>query len=90
MQIINEDPKVPCIYVDIVLYRNDVLAENNENSTNCQWEIISINGRIEYGEEPMNPLTMARNFLKLKGGTKGDFTAEDFAKSIIYWSKRNW
>ena len=37
-------------------------------------------------EEPMDPYTMARNFLHLKGGTKGDFTAEQFAQSIVYWN----
>ena len=90
MQIINEDPKVPCNFVDVVLYRDDVLAENDENSTDCLWEIVSINGKVEAGKEPMHPITMARNFLEMKGGTKGDFTAEDFAKSIVYWSKRDW
>ena len=88
LQLINEDPKVPCKTVEVVLYRKDVLAENDENSTDCDWEIVSINGRDSEGPEPMNPLTMARNFLEMKGGTKANFTAEQFAEAIVYWSKR--
>lgn len=82
------EPKIQCKFVDIVLYRWDVLAENNERSYDAEWEIVSINGKLTDEVQPMAPLTMARNFLHLTGGTKGDFTAEDFAKSIIYWSKK--
>jgi hypothetical protein len=70
----------------VVLYRLDVLAENNERETDADWEIVAIKARISNEEEPMDPYTMARNFLHLKGGTKGDFTAEQFAQSIVYWN----
>jgi hypothetical protein len=73
-------------YASVVLYRHDVLAENNERETDAEWEIVAIKARTTEEEEPMDPYTMARNFLHLKGGTKGEFTAEQFAKSIIYWN----
>jgi hypothetical protein len=73
-------------YASVVLYRHDVLAENNERETDAEWEIVAIKARISEEEEPMDPYTMARNFLHLEGGTKGDFTAEQFAKSIVYWN----
>lgn len=73
-------------FAQVVLYRHDVLAENNERETNAEWEIVAIKARVTEEEEPMDPYTMARNFLHLKGGTKGDFTAEQFAKSILYWN----
>lgn len=73
-------------YASVVLYRHDVLAENNERETDAEWEIVAIKARTTDEEEPMDPYTMARNFLHLKGGTKGDFTAEQFAKSIVYWN----
>lgn len=73
-------------HASVVLYRHDVLAENNERETNAEWEIVAIKARTSEEEEPMDPYTMARNFLHLKGGTKGDFTAEQFAKSIVYWN----
>jgi hypothetical protein len=52
------------------------------------WEMISINARATEQEEPMDPLTMARNFLVKTGGTKGVYSAEQFAESIWYWSQR--
>lgn len=73
-------------YASVVLYRFDVLAENNERETDADWEIVAIKARTSIEEEPMDPYTMARNFLHLKGGTKGDFTAEQFAQSIVYWN----
>lgn len=73
-------------HASVVLYRHDVLAENNERETDAEWEIVAIKARVTEEEEPMDPYTMARNFLHLKGGTKGDFTAEQFAKSIVYWN----
>lgn len=73
-------------YASVVLYRHDVLAENNEQSADAEWEIVAIKARVTEEEEPMDPYTMARNFLHLAGGTKGDFTAEQFAQSIVYWN----
>lgn len=73
-------------YASVVLYRHDVLDENSERETSAEWEIVAIKARTSKEEEPMDPYTMARNFLHLKGGTKGDFTAEQFAKSIVYWN----
>ncbi len=70
----------------VVLYRHDILDENNERETNAEWEVVAIKAQTSDEIEPMPPMTMARNFLHLEGGTKGDFTAEDFAKSIVYWN----
>jgi len=81
-------PKLPATSVQIVLYRADVLQENNDNSTDAEWEVISINAKATEGPEPMNPVAMARNFLQLEGGTKAEYTAEEFAQAIIYWSTK--
>jgi hypothetical protein len=78
--------KQPAKRVEIVCYRAEVLDEDNDRSTNADWEIISIKAMIYDDEEPMEPYTMARNFFHMNGGTKADFTAEQFAKSIIYWN----
>lgn len=73
-------------YAQVVLYSRSVLMENNEAETEADWEIVCIKARVTEEEEPMDPYTMARNFLHLAGGTKGDFSAEEFAKSIVYWN----
>lgn len=72
----------------IVCYSAEALLENGgERSTDCEWEIVTIlatNGQ----KEPMTPLTMARNFLEKPGGTKGVYTAEEFAEAIWFWSNQ--
>lgn len=73
-------------HAEVVLYRHDVLDENSERETNAEWEIVAIKARVEKEIEPMDPYTMARNYMQLAGGTKGDFSSDDFAKSIIYWN----
>lgn len=73
-------------YASVVLYHKDVLNENDERSTDADWEIVCIKARVSEKEEPMDPYTMARNFLHMKGGTKGDFSAQEFAESIVYWN----
>ena len=78
--------KLPATVVGIVCYRHDVLG--NDASTDAEWEVVSINARPTDGPEPMTPVAMARNFLELPGGTKATYTAEEFARAIMYWSKR--
>ena len=74
-------------YASVVVYRHDVLAENHEREVlDAEWEIVAIKARVTEEEEPMDPMTMARNFLHLRGGTKGDFSAQQFAESIVYWN----
>ena len=82
--------KLPAKFVEVVLYAREVLLEDGEDavSTDCAFEIISINARPTEGVEPMSPVTMARNFLGLAGGTAGEFSAQQFAEAIIYWSTR--
>lgn len=72
--------------VDIILYHNDVLKETNEQSTNTDWELISFHAIPEgINNMPMGPVTMMRNQLELKGGTKGKYTSEEWAESVKFW-----
>lgn len=80
--------KVPAQSVMIVTYSKEVLAEGNERSTDADFEIVSINASpTKNGGMPMDPVTMMRNYLGRPGGTKGDFTAQQFAESILFWSQ---
>ena len=71
--------------VDLVLYRKDVLKETNENSTSADWELIAFMGKPENLKMPMGPVTMMRNQLQKKGGTKGEYSSEEWAKSVDFW-----
>ncbi len=86
VRVLARGEKLPAEAVEIVLYRHDVLGD--DASACVEWEIVSINARPTEGPEPMSPVAMARNFLDLPGGTKADYSAEEFARAIIYWSKR--
>ena len=74
--------------VEYILYRNDILVENNENSTNKDWELISMHA-IPKGVDkmPMGPVTMMRNQLNLEGGTRAHYTSEEWAEAVEFWQK---
>jgi hypothetical protein len=79
---------LPTGRVDLILYRHDVLAETNEQSTKAGWELISIQA-VPLGIEklPMGPITMMRNQLKLSGGTSAHYSSEEWAESIHFWQQ---
>jgi hypothetical protein len=74
--------------VDLILYHHDILKETNENETSAEWELISFHA-IPMGLDnlPMGPVTMMRNQLELSGGTKGNYTSYEWAKSVDFWQK---
>jgi len=81
--------EIPAAFVDVVLYSAEALLENDgERSTDCDWEIVALLCSKDCKSEPMSPLTLARNFLEKPGGTKGDYTSQEFAEAIWYWAKK--
>jgi hypothetical protein len=84
--------KSPAVAVDVVLYRKDVLAENGENTTDCDWEIVSINGRITVEDQPSHPDTLIANHFGLSGGTLTGMSPEEFEaalrESVLYWKNK--
>jgi len=89
--------KIPAKSVNIILYRHDVLAEGNENSTDADWEIISINASSWEGaegeSEPLMPEALMRNYFGEPGGTemKGvspEQFVEMLRKSRDYWRNK--
>ena len=83
--------KMPAESVQVVLYRHDVLAENNEHSSNADWEIISLNASpFPAGEEiPMSAGTLMANHFQVSGGTCTNMTDSEFVaalkKSFMFW-----
>lgn len=78
-------------FVEIVIYSHDVLAENGENSTDAEYEIISINAAVDSGSQPMTPETLKRNHFGEVGGTNDGLTEEEFElklkESESYWNR---
>ena len=74
--------------VDLILYRHDVLAETNEQTSDADWELISFHAIPEgVHDMPMGPVTMMRNQLQLTGGTKAHYESDDWAKSVKFWQE---
>ena len=74
--------------VEYILYRHDVLLENNEQSTDKDWELISIHAiPVGIKKLPMGPVTMMRNQLELKGGTKAHYSSDDWADAVKFWQE---
>jgi len=79
---------LPAGKVELVLYRHDVLAENNEQTSTAEWELISINALPEGVDKlPLGPVTMMRNQLELHGGTAAHYTSQDWAESVRFWQQ---
>jgi len=78
----------PARFAELVFYSAATLLENGgERSGDFDWELVAIQAS-ETAQEPMRPLTMARNFLAKPGGTPCDYSAREFAEAIYYWSCR--
>ena len=74
--------------VDLILYRHDVLAETDEQTSDTDWELISCHAIPEGVDDmPMGPVTMMRNQLQLTGGTKAYYESDDWAKSVKFWQE---
>ena len=75
-------------FVEIILYNASILEPPDlVGIENCEWAVVSINAS-DVENEPMHPLTMARNMLGKAGGTKCEYTAQQFAEAVYYWSTR--
>jgi hypothetical protein len=76
--------------VGIVIYRADVLARDDDRSSNAEWEIVAIlaDPKLPNGASvPMHPSTMARNAAHLEGGTFREYTADQWLEAILFWQR---
>lgn len=76
--------------VGIVIYRADVLARDNDRSSDAEWEIVAIlaDPKLSSGASvPMHPSTMARNAAHLEGGTFREYTADQWLEAILFWQR---
>ena len=78
--------KGPSGHVELVLYSREALAKEGIE-IDRKWGLVSINCSPTDRPTPMRPETMARNMLEMEGGTKREYTAEDFAESVWFWSR---
>jgi hypothetical protein len=78
----------PARHAAVVLYSAEtLLANGGARSGDWEWEVVCLVVGPRQ-DEPMNPLTMARNQLARPGGTPCQYSAQQFAEAIDYWSQR--
>ena len=88
IRVTAEGPREPATHAAAVLYSAATLLENDgERSSDAEWEVVCLIA-APVPDEPMNPLTMARNLLAKPGGTPCEYTAREFAEAVWYWSRR--
>ena len=88
VQVRSPGPRETAAHAGAVLYSAETLLENDgRRSGDVQWEVVCILASATENE-PMDPLTMARNYLEKPGGTFADYSARDFAEAIWYWRRR--
>ena len=84
--------KMPAKSVTLVLYRHDILILEKGNSTECEWELVSINARSTAGAEPMMPETLMANHFGASGGTPTNMVSEEFINALRiswkYWKNK--
>ena len=81
--------KLPARYVEIILYRRDVLEEDPNYTAAADWEIISINASPTNKAVPIPPSALIANHFKMSGGTNTKYTAFEFEEalreSVMFW-----
>ena len=88
VRVTAEGPREPAEFASVVLYSEETLLENEgARSGDFDWEVVCLIAGPE-PEEPMDPLSMARNMLEMPGGTYCAYTADQFAEAVWYWSSR--
>jgi hypothetical protein len=88
VRVTAEGPREYVKHAAVVFYSAATLEENNgTRSGDYDWEVVCLLAG-PHAEEPMDPITMARNMLEKPGGTYCAYSAAEFAASIWYWSSR--
>ena len=89
LQVQIKENKKCCKYVDIILYKKEVLEEDGDEVTGAVYDVVSINGRLVKDAPPIESMTLVRNWLHLPGGTAmPDVTPEEMldmlCDSVLY------
>ena len=81
-------PREKVRHAAVLLYSASALELNGgTHSGKFDWEVVALLASA-VAEEPMDPLTMARNLLGETGGTPCDYSAREFAEAVWYWARR--
>lgn len=84
---VGEKTWIPAVHVDVVVYSREALAEGGDNSTEADFEVVSINASPVAGEIPQHPVSVARNSVGATGGTQTTYPPEVWAQAVWFWAQ---
>jgi hypothetical protein len=91
MNVRAKGQKTPAIACELDFYRKDVLAENNEATTQADWELVNFRA-MAFENEPIKPGTLMHNHFGSDGGTATNMTPEEFEvalrESFEFWKDK--
>ena len=80
--------KAPAKMVELIFYPLTMLHGEADTSKGGEdWQLVSINASPTTEPTPMNPTTMARNQLNKEGGTFREYTPQEWAEAVWFWSQ---
>ncbi|MDX2084806.1 MAG: DUF3228 family protein [Candidatus Melainabacteria bacterium] len=86
--------KTPAVSAEVILYHYTLLMHEETLSllpdgSLGEFYLVAVKAYPSALPEPMDPVTMARNWLALPGGTKPvvPYTADEWAQAVLYWSR---
>jgi len=84
--------KMPAKSVWVVLYNHNVLIEKNENESEFEWEVVSVNASPTEDEPPIPTGTLIANHFGLSGGTNTNLSNDNFVEllrqSVLFWKDK--
>ena len=91
MNIRVKGEKTPAIACELDFYRKDVLAENDEATTDAEWELVNFRA-MAFENEPIKPGVLMHNHFGSDGGTSTNMTPEEFEaqlrESFEFWNDK--
>lgn len=85
--------KIEAVKCYVVLYSHDVLKEGDENETDADFEIVSVNASATDEDAPIPTGALIANHFGLDGGTATNMTDSEFVealrKSVMYWKDKS-
>ena len=80
--------KAPAQWVELIFYPISRLhGEDGASKGGEDWQLVSINASPTTEPTPMHPTTMARNQLNKEGGSFREYTSQEWAESVWFWSQ---
>jgi hypothetical protein len=74
-------------YMNVIIYSKEQMEKEDKKPFDADWGIVSIQGTMEMGPDPIPPITMMRNALGIEHGGSGvEIDIEEYKRSVEFWN----